>query len=89
MKTEPLTVSLSTCRCGCCGIPGVQMHHSSFPELRLTAASVDEAAERLAMRLETSLDAVSPASRIPVEHAIADIRIFLNKSHHEQPRRAA
>ncbi len=89
MKTEPITVSLSTCRCGCCGIPGFQVHHPSFPELRLTAASVDEAVERLAMRLETSLDVVSPASRVPVEHAIADIRIFLNRPHNPQQRRAA
>lgn len=80
MKSDSTKLIVSEGHCDCCGTPSVQVYHPSFPEFRLAASSAEQAAERLASRLETSLDAVSdPSRREPVRRAIADIRAFLSR----------
>jgi|GEM_PF-241727 len=81
MQNELTKLIVVEGHCDCCGSPGYRVHHANFPELRVTAATVEEAAERLAKQLEGSLDTVSePSHRDPVLQAISEVREFLSKA---------
>ena len=80
MNTNPKNVIVTEHACDACGVDGIQVHHQSFPEMRVGGHSAEEAAERLANRLESSLDVVvDPAHREPVRQAIADIQAFVKR----------
>ena len=89
MKNELCKVTVSKCHCGCCGTLGYEVHHPNFPEFGVSGTSARQAAERLVLRLETSLDVVSPADRVPVEDAIEDLRLFLDTREAARPARTA
>ena len=64
--------------CNACGTPKVNVHHQRFPELSISGVSPDEAAENLAIRLGSNLDAVGdPSHRELVHSAMADVQAFL------------
>jgi hypothetical protein len=88
MDINPHNVIVTEINCHTCGGENIHVHHQSFPELRIGGQSAGEAAERLASRLESSLDAVSdPAHRVPVQQALADLRAFLNREGPVHPAR--
>ena len=66
--------------CNACGTPRVNVHHQSFPEMRICGESTDQAVDELATRLKANLAAVSdPMHRAPVQLAIADVQAFINR----------
>ncbi|HEX5470832.1 MAG TPA: hypothetical protein VFW73_03045, partial [Lacipirellulaceae bacterium] len=80
MNANPRHVIVIANHCGTCGTDNVQVYHEHFPELRISGASSAEAADRLATKLETSLQTVSdPFHGDPVRQAIADLQAFLNR----------
>jgi quercetin dioxygenase-like cupin family protein len=73
--------------CNACGTPRVDVHHQSFPEMRVRCESLDQAVEGLATRLESNLTAVSdPLHRAPVQLAIADVKAFIDRDTVPQPK---
>jgi quercetin dioxygenase-like cupin family protein len=73
--------------CNACGIPRVEVHHQSFPEMRISGESVDQAVDELVTRLESNLTAVSdPMHRSPVQLAIADVQSFIDRDSVCQPK---
>ena len=80
MSAEPRNVIVTENACQACGADTIYVHHLSFPEMHIAGRSAGEAAERLAQRLESSLDVVADqAHREPVRQAIADIKAFLDR----------
>ena len=66
--------------CNACGTPRVDVHHQSFPEMRTSGESPNQAADGLLVRLESNLSAVSdPMHREPVQVAITDVQAFINR----------
>jgi quercetin dioxygenase-like cupin family protein len=87
MTADPSLVAVKEEFCNACGTPRVNVHHQSFPELWTDGESPEQAAERLATRLEINLDSVSdPSHRERVRHAIADIRAYLTREAPAQPK---
>ena len=87
MNAEASRIIVVDNHCGACGTDNVQVYHEHFPELRIMAASSEEAAKRLVTRLETSLNAVSdPFHGDPVRQAIADVQAFVNREGAAHPR---
>ena len=73
--------------CNACGTPRVNVHHQSFPEMRISGESPDQAVDELVTRLEANLAAVSdPMHRTPVQIAIADVQAFINRDTVPQPK---
>ncbi|HEX6964126.1 MAG TPA: hypothetical protein VF175_19820, partial [Lacipirellula sp.] len=61
MNVDPKQIIVTDSACVACGAGTLQVHHQSFPEMRIEGHSAQEAAERLASRLESALDvAVDP-----------------------------
>lgn len=80
MTGDPTTVVVTEDCCNACGTPRVNVDHKSFPEMWTNGESADQAAGKLANRLEANLDAVSdPMHRAPVQLAIADVLAFINR----------
>jgi hypothetical protein len=80
MNADPGNVIVTENACQSCGTDTIHVHHQSFPEMHIGGRSAGEAAERLAQRLESSLDVVADqAHREPVRQAIADIKAFLDR----------
>jgi len=80
MPGDPTTVVVTEEFCNACGIPRVNVHHQSFPEMWTSGESVDQAVGKLVNRLEVNFDAVSdPMHREPVQLAIADVQAFINR----------
>ncbi len=78
MAADPSKVIVTDHACATCGVENIAVHHEHLPELRIAGPSKAEAAERLAQRLESSLDVVVlPSKRAPVEQAIDDVRAFV------------
>jgi hypothetical protein len=75
MAGDPRMVVVTEKFCNACGTPQVDVHHQSFPAMRIGGESPDQAAHQLAARLKSNLTAVSdPMHRAPVEAAIAEIQ---------------
>lgn len=73
--------------CNACGTPRVNVHHQSFPEMRISSESPNQAVDGLLVRLESNLSAVSdPLHREPVQVAIADVQAFINQDTVRQPK---
>jgi hypothetical protein len=80
MSTNPSNVIVVDGACKTCGGESIQVYHESFPELRVGAPSAGEAAERLALRLESSLSTVADSGhRKPALQALADVRAFVDR----------
>ena len=80
MNVNPKRVIVTEHACTACGADRINVHHESFSEMRIGGHSADEAAERLANRLESALDiVVDPPRRAPLRQAIADVRAFINR----------
>ena len=87
MSSNESMVVVTEDSCNACGTHRVDVHHQSFPEMRVRGESGQQAAENLITRLESNLDAVSdPSHREPVRLAIADVRAFLNRETVSQPK---
>lgn len=79
-STDPTNVIVTHHPCSSCGVDAIQVHHQTFPEMRVGGTTAGEAAERLANQLQSSLDVVvDPWRRELVVKALADIRAFLNR----------
>jgi len=77
MKVDPARIVMAETRCGCCGIPIVQVYHRDFAMLRAEARSAEEAAGYLMNRLTAAIgEAVDPSLREAVRSALADARAF-------------
>jgi hypothetical protein len=88
MSVDPERVTVTQDACNACGIPAVQVSHRSYPELRVTDMTTEQAAEHLASRLAADLDAVSnPSRRKRAQRAIRDIEAFLERVRAQQPSR--
>jgi quercetin dioxygenase-like cupin family protein len=86
MAADPKMIVVTEKSCNACGTPRVNIHHQSFPEMWISGELPEQAAETLADRLETNLDAVSdPSHRERVRLAIADVRAYLAKDVFPQP----
>jgi quercetin dioxygenase-like cupin family protein len=73
--------------CNACGTPRVDVHHQSFPEMRISGESPNQAADGLLVRLESNLAAVSdPLHREPVQVAIADVQAFIDRDTVRRPK---
>jgi quercetin dioxygenase-like cupin family protein len=73
--------------CNACGTPRLDVHHQSFPEMRTSGESLDQAVEELISRLESNLTVVSdPMHRAPVQLAIADVQAFIDRDTVRQPK---
>lgn len=80
MTGDPTKIVVMEEFCNACGTPRVNVHHQSFPEMRIIGKSPDEAADKLAVRLEANVAAVSDAMHLaPVQLAITDIQAFINR----------
>ena len=87
MTADPKMVVMAEEFCNACGSPRVNVHHQSFPEMRISGESPAQAVDELAARLEANLSAVSdPMHRGPVQHAIADVQAFIHKDMPAQPK---
>lgn len=88
MNTDPRNVIATEDICTTCGTDTIHVYHQKFPELRIGGRTSEEAAERLANRLERSLDTVQdPLHQEPVRQAITDIRAFLGREGNAHPAR--
>jgi hypothetical protein len=88
MSTNPSNVIVTDHACRTCGGNRIEVHHEGFPELRVGGQTAGEAAERLAVRLESSLAAVADnAHRQPALQALADVRAFLDRQGDPHPGR--
>jgi quercetin dioxygenase-like cupin family protein len=80
MTGNPEMIVVTEESCNACGTPRVNVHHQSFPELRINGESPDQAANELGIRLKSNLAAASdPMHRAPVQLAIADVQAFLDR----------
>jgi quercetin dioxygenase-like cupin family protein len=87
MTGDPTTVVVTEDFCNACGTPRVNIHHQSFPEMRISGESLAQAVDELATHLEANLAAVSdPMHRAPVQLAIADVQAFINRDTVPQPK---
>ena len=87
MTGDPTMVVVTEEFCNACGTPRVNVHHQSFPEMRISGESPDQAVDELATRLKANLAAVSdPMHRAPVQLAIADVQAFINRDTVPQPK---
>ena len=87
MTGDPKTVVVTEDFCNACGTPRVDVHHQSFPAMRISGDSLDQAVKGLAARLESNLTAVSdPMHRAPVQLAIADVQAFIDHDTVRQPK---
>ncbi len=87
MTGDPKMVVVTEEFCNACGAPRVDVHHQSFPEMRISGDSLDRAVDGLATRLESNLSAVSdPLHRAPVQRAIADVNAFIDRDIAGQPK---
>jgi quercetin dioxygenase-like cupin family protein len=87
MTGDPKMVVVTEEFCNACGTPRVDVHHQSFPEMRISGDSLDRAVDGLATRLESNLGAVSdPLHRAPVQLAIADVNAFIDRDTAGQPK---
>jgi len=78
MNADPGRIVMAEKRCGCCGIPIVQVYHRGFAMLRAEARSAEEAAGYLINRLGDAVgQAVDPSLREATRSALADARAFL------------
>jgi hypothetical protein len=88
MSADARKLTVTEDQCGVCDTEMVVVFHQSFPELRISGPSAEQAAGQLANRLEGSLEAVAdPAHREPVRQAIADVRAFLEREGAPHPAR--
>ena len=86
VSNEPQKITVTPGHLGACGVPAVHVAHQSYPEMRVTDTEVRQAAERLALRLASDLDAVSsPACRKRGLLALDDIRAFLETTPRRPP----
>ncbi len=86
MNGDPGMVFVTEEFCNACGTPRVDVHHQTFPEMRISGESPNQAADGLLVRLESNLTAVSdPMHRAPVQAAIADVEAFINQAADCQP----
>jgi hypothetical protein len=87
MTGDPRMVVVTEEFCNACGTPRVEVHHQSFPEMRISGESPNQAADGLLVRLESNLSAVSdPLHRAPVQVAIADVQAFIARDTVRQPK---
>ena len=87
MTGNPEMVVVTEEFCNACGTPRVNVHHQSFPELRINGESPDQAVDELVIRLKSNLTAASdPMHRAPVQLAIADVQAFIDRDTVRQPK---
>lgn len=87
MTGDPKMVVVTENFCNACGTPQVDVHHQSFPEIRFSGESPDQAADGLLDRLESNLRAVSdPLHREPVQAAMADVQAYIRRDTARQPK---
>ena len=87
MTGDPRMVVVTEEFCNACGTPRVDVHHQSFPEMRISGESLDQAVDELVTRLQSNLTAVSdPMHRAPVQLAIADVQAFIDRDTVRQPK---
>jgi len=87
MSCNPEMVVVTEEFCNACGTPRVNVHHQSFPEMRISGESPDQAVDELAIRLKSNLTAASdPMHRAPVQLAIADVQAFIDRDTVRQPK---
>ena len=87
MTGDPRMVVVTEECCNACGTPRLEVHHQSFPEMRISGESLDQAVDELVRRLESNLTAVSdPMHRAPVQLAIAEVQAFMDGDTVRQPK---
>src|SRR6185503_8173011 len=87
MTGDPRMVAVTEEFCNACSTPQVDVHHQSFPELRISGESPRRAANELLARLKSNLAAVSdPMHRTPVELAIVGVQAFIDQDPIRQPK---
>ncbi len=78
MNVDPARIVVAETRCGCCGIPIVQVYHRDFAMMRAEARSAEEAAGYLINRLEDAVrQTVDPSLHEATRSALADAQAFL------------
>jgi hypothetical protein len=88
MNADPARVVMAETRCGCCGIPIVQIYHRDFAMMRAEARSAEEAAGYLMNRLGDAVDhTVDPSLREATRSALADARAVLDGESDARPGR--
>ena len=87
MTGDPRMVVVTEEFCNACGTPRVDVHHQSFPEMRISGESLDQAVDELVTRLQSNLGRCfrSYAPR-PVQLAIADVQAFIDRDTVRQPK---
>jgi quercetin dioxygenase-like cupin family protein len=87
MTGDPKMVVVTENFCNACGTPQVDVHHQSFPEIRISGETPNQAADGLLDSLESNLRAVSdPLHREPVQAAIADVQAYIGRDPARQPK---
>lgn len=80
MTGDPKMVIVTEDSCNACGSSRFSAHHQSFPEMRTSGESPNQAADGLLVSLESNLSVVSDSlHREPVLAAIADVRAFIDQ----------
>jgi hypothetical protein len=88
VSTKPSNVIVTDYSCRTCGGESIEAYHQSFPELRVRGSSADEAARRLAVRLESSLSTVADSGhREPALQALADVLALVDRQGDKHPAR--
>jgi hypothetical protein len=78
MSVDPRRIIVTESCCHTCDVHTVQVHHESFPEMRIEGATAERAADVLADRLTAALDSVCDTTHSEaVRVAIDDTRAFL------------
>jgi len=86
MAGDPKAVVVTEDFCNACGTPRVDVHHQSFPEMRISDESPIQGAGGLLVQLKSNLASVSdPLHLVPVQAAIADVQAFLSQDAVCQP----
>lgn len=87
MIGDPRMVVVTEEFCNACGTPRVDVHHQSFPEMRISGEFPSQAANELLARFKSDLTAVSdPMHRAPAELAIGDVQAFIDRDIVRQPK---
>ena len=87
MTGDPRMIAVTEEFCNACGTPQIDVHHQTFPEMRISGESLDQAVDELVTRLQSNLGAVSdPMHRAPVQLAIADVLAFIDRDTMRQPK---
>lgn len=88
MSNDPRRIIVTESCCQACSVHTILVYHQTLPELRVEGLSAEKAAGQLVNRLRAALDsALDPSQREPIQVALADAQVFLDREGYVHPGR--